>query len=237
MFLLDKAANDFAIDILTKNGFSKNGKDKELFFRLSNSIDTIAELFGKVYGQSEKANFFFERLILQLAKASQERAKDLKERDSEKKKKGIWFLSNELTGMSLYVDRFSGDLKSMNSKLDYLEELGVNFLHLMPLFESPENESDGGYAVSNFRKVDKRFGSLDDLKKLRKEMQSKNMYLMLDIVLNHTSHQHEWAEKAKKGDPEFQDFYYMYDNKWIPNQYEATMPDIFPESSPGNFTW
>jgi amylosucrase len=237
MFLLDKAANDFAIDILTKNGFPRDGKDKDFFFRLSNSIDTIAELFGTIYGQSNRANFFFEQLILQLAKASQERGKDLKKRDSEKKKKGKWFLSNELTGMSLYVDRFSGDLKSMNSKLDYLDELGVNLLHLMPLFESPENESDGGYAVSNFRKVDKRFGSLSDLKKLRKEMQSKDMFLMLDIVLNHTSHQHEWAEKAKKGDPEFQNYYYMYDDRWIPNQYELDMPDIFPESSPGNFTW
>ena len=56
--------------------------------------------------------------------------------------------------MSLYVDRFCGNLKNLSGKLDYFGELGVNFLHLMPMFESPEGESDGGYAVSDFRKVD-----------------------------------------------------------------------------------
>ena len=102
--------------------------------------------------------------------------------------------------MSLYVDRFCGNLKNLESKLDYFEKLGVNFLHLMPVFESPEDESDGGYAVSDFRKVDKRFGTLNDLQQLQEKMQERNMYLMLDIVLNHTSHHHEWAKKAKEGD-------------------------------------
>jgi len=72
---------------------------------------------------------------------------------------------------------------------------------------------------------------------LRKNMQDKGMYLMLDIVLNHTSHRHEWAEKAKAGDPKYQEYFYMYDNRWLPNQFDEKMPDIFPESSPGNFTF
>ncbi len=100
--------------------------------------------------------------------------------------------------MSLYVDRFCGSLANMEEKLDYFKKLGVNFLHLMPVMQSPEGESDGGYAVSDFRKVDERFGTLADFKKLQQKMKKEKMYLMIDIVLNHTSYKHEWAEKAKK---------------------------------------
>ena len=98
--------------------------------------------------------------------------------------------------MSLYVDRFAGNLNGLQKKLNYFKKLGVNFLHLMPLFESPEGESDGGYAVSNFRKIDARFGSNEDLDSLIQEMNKHEMYIMLDIVFNHTSHHHEWAQKA-----------------------------------------
>ncbi|MEP6927732.1 MAG: amylosucrase, partial [Ginsengibacter sp.] len=151
--------------------------------------------------------------------------------------RGNWFLSNELAGMSLYVDRFCDNISSLEKKISYFKELGVNVLHLMPLFESPTGESDGGYAVSDFRKVDKRFGSLADLQSLRKKMSEENMYLMIDIVLNHTSRHHQWAEKAKAGEKKFQDFFYMYDDRNIPDEFEKSMPEIFPGSAPGNFTW
>ena len=105
---------------------------------------------------------------------------------------------------------FCGNLKNLSGKLDYFNELGVNLLHLMPVFQSPEGQSDGGYAVSDFRKVDSRFGTIEDLRKLEQNMTSEKMYLMLDIVLNHTSHKHAWAEKAKSGDPVYQDYFYMY---------------------------
>ena len=223
--------------ILIREGIDINKKDNAFYARIMSEIDTISDLFQEIYGQDPKADQIFEQLIITIAKAHLHRAEDLKQRDEQKMDEGKWFLSNELMGMSLYVDRFAGSLQSMSTKLDYFEKLGVNFLHLMPIFESPEGESDGGYAVSNFRKVDKRFGHLDDLISLRKKMQDKGMYLMLDIVLNHTSHRHEWAEKAKQGDPQYMDYFYMYENRWIPNQFDEKMPEIFPESSPGNFTW
>jgi amylosucrase len=125
----------------------------------------------------------------------------------------------------------------MPSRLSYLSRLGVNFLHLMPVFQSPQGESDGGYAVSDFRKVDNRFGTLRDLQDLQQKMQSEKMYLMIDIVLNHTSHLHEWAMKAKQGDPLYQDYFYMYDDRVLPDQFDETMPEIFPESSPGSFSY
>jgi amylosucrase len=139
--------------------------------------------------------------------------------------------------MSLYVDRFCGDLQSLPGKLPYLKDLGVNLLHLMPLFQSPEGESDGGYAVSDFRQVDARFGTLDDLVIVQQKMAEEGAHLMLDIVFNHTSHLHQWAQKAKGGDKRYQDFFYMYDDRTIPDLFERSMPEIFPEAAPGNFTW
>ena len=233
----DHSLTDFIRNILSANNLVLSVKDNPFIARLNAGLASINHLYYQIYSTHPKKDEIFEQLIATLVRAYQSREMDLRKRDDEKAGKGNWFLSNELVGMSLYVDRFAGRLPDLKTKLPYLEELGVNFLHLMPLFESPAGESDGGYAVSDFRKVDKKFGSLEDLIGLRKEMQQKGMYMMLDIVLNHTSHHHEWAENAKSGDPYFQDFFYMFDNRWIPNQYEEKMPEIFPEAAPGNFTW
>jgi len=213
------------------------GVDQEFVTRFHTSLPKIQGLFQELYGVHEEADFQLLELLKCLIQGYQAREEQLRERDRNKAAEGYWFLSQHLAGMSLYVDRFAGNLETMPSKLSHLQDLGVNFLHLMPLFESPQGESDGGYAVSNFRKVDPRFGSLEDLIALRKTMHDQGMYLMLDIVLNHTSHQHDWALKAKAGEQEYQNYYYTYENRWIPNEFEQAMPEIFPESAPGNFTW
>jgi amylosucrase len=223
--------------ILSSCNLDTKGKDNLFYARLMSEIDTIFHLYKEIYSNHPNGQHQFEALIITMANAFKQRGADLKTRDEEKADQGRWFISNELMGMSLYVDRFCGNLQELLKKLNYFEKLGVNFLHLMPIFESPAGESDGGYAVSNFRKVDDRFGNLEDLISLRKDMQKKGMYMMLDIVLNHTSHRHEWAEKAKAGDPYYQDYFYMYDNRWLPNQFDEKMPDVFPESAPGNFTF
>jgi amylosucrase len=191
----------------------------------------------RLYEHHPKAEQNFQRLIQVLINAYSSRSAALKKRDLQKIEKGHWFLSNDIAGMSLYVDRFCGNIHNLATRLDYFEKLGVNLLHLMPLFESPKDESDGGYAVSDFRKVDERFGTLDDLKELQEKMMDRNFFLMLDIVLNHTSHHHAWAKKARQGDRGYQDYYYFYHDRSLPDQYDQTMPEVFPESSPGNFTY
>jgi len=233
----NKQLHEYVNKIIAKKKIDMMGKDNAFYTRLMSNIDTIDHLYREIYGHNPVADLQYEALINTLIDAHLCRANDLRNKDEDKIEKGIWFLSNEIAGMSLYVDRFCGNLQHLSQKLSYFENLGVNFLHLMPLFESPEGESDGGYAVSNFRKIDERFGNLEDLIHLRKEMQKKDMYLMIDIVLNHTSYHHEWAKKAKAGDKNYQDYYYMYDDRWIPNQFDEKMPDIFPESAPGNFTY
>jgi amylosucrase len=226
------------------------GADHAFYLRMVTNANTLQELYFSIYGNPAwgapvqhaafdraKAEGNFENLLIQIIEAYKQRKPTFRKRDAQKEQQGAWFTSNQIAGMSLYVDRFAGNLNNMPERLPYLQELGVNFLHLMPLFESPEGESDGGYAVSDFRKIDKRFGTLNEFKSLQEKMQAAGMYLMIDIVLNHTSHHHEWAQKAKAGDKKYQDFFYMYDNRDIPDQLDATMPEIFPESSPGSFSF
>ena len=222
---------------LQKKAIDIAGKDNLFYTRLLANIASIHYLYNELYQNHPHAEKMFINLIDSIRNAYLQRPVNLKALDVEKEEKGTWFLSNEITGMSLYVDRFCGSLKNLGLKLDYFNKLGVNFLHLMPVMESPAGESDGGYAVSDFRKVDERFGTMADLQKLQQKMSTEKMYLMIDIVLNHTSHHHEWAVKAKQGDKKYQGYFYMFDDRSIPNQYDAGMPEVFPDTSPGNFTW
>lgn len=211
--------------------------DPLFYARLMANVSTIRALYDTLYAEHTLGQSGFESLMRVVIKAAQVRPDFLVKKDTQKAEKGAWFLRSDIAGMSLYVDRFAGNLNKMGEKLPYFKELGVNFLHLMPLFESPPEESDGGYAVSDFRSVDARFGHINDLKKLVQQMNQQGMYLMLDIVLNHTSHRHEWAQKARKGDEDYQDYFYFFEDRQWPDAFEKTMPDIFPESAPGSFTW
>ncbi|WP_266368964.1 alpha-amylase family glycosyl hydrolase [Tellurirhabdus rosea] len=199
----------------------------------------ITRLYDQLYGQHPRRDECLADLYATLKRAFENRPEALRRRDGEKaaQESDRWFTSNQLAGMSLYVDRFCENLPALPARLAYLQDLGVNLLHLMPLFESPAGESDGGYAVSDFRKVDPRFGTLDDLKSVQSALQEQDMYLMLDIVLNHTSHRHAWAEKARQGDPVYQDYFYFFPDRTLPDQFEASMPEIFPESAPGSFSY
>ena len=222
---------------LHEEGIVQNDRDMDFAMRFSANISMINELYSKMYGHRADAESWYNKILTTIINAFKERSEILKKLDLQKFDKGIWFLSNEVVGMSLYVDRFCGSIKNLEGKLDYFDELGINFLHLMPIMESPEEESDGGYAVSDFRNVDKKFGTISDLRSLDDKMKEKGMYLMLDIVLNHTSSQHEWAVKASEGDLQYQNYFYMFDDRSIPDAFENTMPDIFPDSSPGSFTF
>ena len=223
--------------LLKEHGIDVAREDNPFYTRFLADTSAIFELYLQLYEHYPSAETYLDELIKTIIKAYKQRSVVLKKRDLQKLQQEHWFLCNKINGMSLYVDRFCGNIKTLETKLDYFEELGVNFLHLMPVFESPANESDGGYAVSNFRKVDERFGSLEDLLHLQEEMRKRNMYLMIDIVLNHTSHKHEWAVKAKAGEKKYQDYFYFYHDRSLPDQYDKTMPEVFPESSPGSFTY
>lgn len=224
-------------ELLQQAALGTTKADGDMAARLIANVADMHELFQQLYGHRADAGQLFRSLLETVITAHKQRSVELRESDARKQTPEPWFISNRLVGMSLYVDRFAGSLQQLENKLDYLERLGVNLLHLMPIFESPADESDGGYAVSDFRKVDARFGTMQDLQHLQQTLQQRGMHLMLDIVLNHTSHRHEWAVKAKQGDPFYKDFFYFFPDRTLPDQFEQTMPEVFPESAPGSFTW
>lgn len=140
-------------------------------------------------------------------------------------------------GTSIYVDLFNGDLKGLRDKIPYFQDLGITYLHLMPLFDSPEGNSDGGYAVSDFRSVDPRLGSMKDLQAVADALREAGISLVLDFVFNHTSDEHDWAIRAQEGDRDYADYYHIYPDRTVPDQYEQHLREIFPTIRRGNFTW
>ncbi len=172
-----------------------------------------------------------------LYKAWEERPESLKAIDRDRRAHPDWYKGHNLVGMLMYVNAFAGNLKGVRKKLDYISDCGVNYLHLMPLLESPKGRSDGGYAVSDFRKVQPELGTMEDLYALAEDCHSRGIAVCLDFVMNHTSEDHAWARRARAGEKAYQDRYFFYDDWTIPNAFEQTVPQVFPTTAPGNFTW
>ena len=157
-------------NLIQKSKVDFTDKDNLFYTRFIANAAAIHALYFELYAQHPHCDTMFNELLQTIITSYKKRSDVFKKKDKKKLKQGFWFLSNELAGMSLYVDRFCGTLNNLTNKLDYFKTLGINLLHLMPLFESPEGESDGGYAVSDFRKIDERFGTLMILKLLEKKM-------------------------------------------------------------------
>ncbi len=217
---------------------SQKGKDsKELFgLRLATNLTLIQKQFFSLYSE-ERHEKHFQKLLKLLTKLYLDRPEELKNQDLERLKSGNWYQSEDLVGMQLYVEHFNKDLKGLEEKIPYFKKLGINFLHLMPITTRPKGESDGGYAVNSYLQVDKKYGSKEDLLELTTAFRNNGIYLMLDFVVNHTSNEYSWAKKAKKGDKKYQGYYYTYEDYTIPAEFEKTLPEVFPETSPGNFIY
>ncbi len=194
----------------------------------------LSRLYRELYHGDTAA---FDRFVEMLYAAYEARPEELKAMDRAREADPDWYKGHELVGMLLYVNAFAGTLDGVRRKLDYLQEGGVNYLHLMPLLESPVGRSDGGYAVSDFRKVQPELGTMEDLAALAADCHERGMNLCLDFVMNHTSEDHAWARRARAGEKAYQDRYFFYDSWDIPNAYEQTVPQVFPTTAPGNFTW
>ena len=205
--------------------------------RLQQHFPQLFTLLFEVYGHRYDFYFYLQQLIAILVSNFAERSKKLKDKDKLRLANPTWYRGENMLGMACYVDLFAGDLKKLKEKIPYLKSIGINYLHLMPLYASPEGDSDGGYAVSDYRKVNPALGDMQDLRALAEAMADADISLVLDFVFNHTSDEHQWAIAAKNGDKEFQDHYYMFDDKSIPDRYEHHLREIFPQVRRGNFTW
>lgn len=209
-------------------------KTAEYTKRFEERYDELKWLYCELYNNNMEA---FDWLCDSLYGYYQERNSDLKKLDRSRVKNPDWYKQNDLLGMMMYTNAFAGTLKGVKEKLPYVKSCGVNYLHFMPLLESPKGRDDGGYAVADFRKVKPEFGTMEDLENLTAECHRQGISCCLDFVMNHTSEDHEWARAARNGDPVARSRYFFYDDWFVPNIYEETVPEVFPTTAPGNFTW
>ena len=212
---------------------ARTAVDEEFYYRMEKKNDELRWLYMELYGNDS----MYAELCDNLHRFYMERNKDLKAMDIEREKNPEWYKSNDMLGMMLYIDNFAGNIKGVESKLDYLEKANVNYLHLMPFLDTVPGKSDGGYAVKDFRKVREDLGTMEDLEHLTAACHKKNMNVCMDFVMNHTSEDHEWARRARAGEGEYMSRYFFFDNPQIPQQFEQTVPQVFPRNAPGNFTW
>ncbi len=230
--LLPDIEQEFATPIKNREAHWK-GFTKRLYSEWERLFENLHRLYGWQY------DFFYtlEQVLRVVTRAWAERPDRLIELDCEREADPEWFLSREMVGGVLYVDLFSDKLARLPDHIPYFRQLGLTYLHLMPLFAIPHGDNDGGYAVSDYRAVNPDIGGMEDLNRLARILRKEGISLVIDFVFNHTSNDHIWAKKAAAGDPEFQNYYYMFPDRTIPDQYQANLRDIFPTVRKGSFTW
>lgn len=201
--------------------------------RLERHHDELRWLYMELYQNGD----MFAELCSQMYEYYNCRSKKLKERDLKREKGPDWYHGKDMLGMMLYTDNFAGNMKGVKEKIPYLKECNINCLHLMPFLDTPKGRSDGGYAVADFRKVRPDLGTMKDLAELTEKCHEEDINVCMDFVMNHTSEDHEWARRARAGEGEYMSRYFFYDNEEIPEKYEKTVPQVFPTTAPGNFTY
>ncbi len=205
--------------------------------RLGQNFPHLFTLLYDLYGHRYDFFYHVEQMLLCAAQMYAARPADLKARDRLRDTDRSWFQSENMVGATLYVDLFAGDLNGLRKKIPYLQELGITYLHLMPLFLAPLENSDGGYAVSSYRQTNPVLGDMDDLRQLASDLRAAGISLTLDFIFNHTSNEHTWALRARDGETRYRNFYRLFPDRTLPDQYEQHLREIFPEQAPGNFTW
>ncbi|MCB1518066.1 MAG: amylosucrase [Hyphomicrobiaceae bacterium] len=212
--------------------------DSSLFeMRLKRSHTDLFEPLGRLYGEQAGYAAFADHLVELLRKRFAERPEALKLRDLERDLNPDWFLSQEMVGYVFYIDLFSGTLKGVLEHIDYLKSLGVTYVHFMPCLKPRPGDSDGGYSVVDYRAINPALGTMADFEEVSAALREEGISTCVDLVLNHTAKEHEWAQKARAGDAHYQAYYRMFDSNEVPLQYEETLLEIFPAHAPGNFTY
>ena len=212
--------------------------EQEIFrMRFEQRMPDVLRPLQALYGGRSDFNSFLEKFLHVVARAYAGRLRGLRLLDLERSAEPDWFQQSDMMGYVGYADRFAGNLPGVVEKIPYLKELGVTYLHLMPLLQPRAGPNDGGYAVVNYRCVDPRLGTMADLTRLAAELRRNGISLCIDLVCNHTAKEHEWAQKARAGDPWYLDYYIAFPDRTMPDKYERTLPEVFPDFAPGNFTY
>ena len=232
---LGKPVRRFPFEKYLISEFIKRRKmeKKEYNRRMQKHQRELYEKYMTLY-QDERS---YEKLLSSMEDFFCKRSSELKELDRKREENPTWFRDGNMLGMTMYPKLFAGGLKGLTDRLDYLSEQNITYLHLMPLLKMPHPYNDGGYAVEDFTTVDPEIGTNSELIALTKALRRRKISLCLDLVMNHTADTHEWAMRAKAGETEYIERYQCYDTFDIPSAFEKTMPQVFPTTAPGNFTW
>ncbi len=225
------------IDASTGSRISDQEHIELLDARLDEHWPRLFALLYRLYGGHYDFFYYLENILLTAVDCWLSRPDDLYNLDLRRENDPGWYLSERMIGGSLYVDLFSGDLTQLRDKIPYLKDLGLGYLHLMPLFSAREGNSDGGYAINDYRTVDPELGTVDELQELAADLRQANISLVLDFVFNHTADDHQWAIQAQQGDREYENYYHIYPDRSVPDQYERNLREIFPTVRRGNFSW
>ncbi|MDT8857398.1 amylosucrase [Paracoccaceae bacterium Fryx2] len=209
----------------------------EIFdLRLARSAPDLWPMLDELYGTRADYPAFRKALLKALRDGWDARPADLRHLDLKRDLEPDWFLRPGMAGYVFYIDRFNGTLQGVLDRLDYLEDLGVTLVHLMPCLKPRPGDSDGGYSVMDYRTINPAFGTMADFETVAAALRERGISLCVDLVLNHTAKEHGWAKKAAKGNPKYQDHYLMFDDDTLPKQYEKTLVEVFPANAPGSFT-
>lgn len=214
-----------------------DGADRETMeLRLERWFDDLVAALQVLYPDHDVWALAL-RLVESAVTAFVARSPELRRLDQRRLLRPDWLQQPDMFGYACYTDRFAGDLDGLRSRVDYLRDLGVSYLHLMPLLQPREGDNDGGYAVQDFRTVRADLGTVDDLTNLASDLRGQGISLVLDLVLNHVAREHEWARRAQAGEQRYRDYFHVYPDRVMPDAYERTLPEVFPDFAPGNFTW
>jgi amylosucrase len=202
--------------------------------RLTRWLPDLREALALLYVDHEEVA---DRLVALAATAYAARDDDLHRLDLRRSLEPDWFQRPGMVGYAAYADRFAGTLAGVAERAPYLTDLGVGYLHLMPLLTPRPAPNDGGYAVQDFRSVRPDLGTNADLRALTRRLREEGISLCLDLVLNHVAREHEWARRARAGEQAYRDYFLVYPDRSMPDAFERTLPEVFPDFAPGSFTW
>ncbi|WP_144790582.1 alpha-amylase family protein [Kocuria palustris] len=233
------AARDRAVEVLRElvsQRVAAPWQAASFLARFDEHFPALLELFRRTYGSGERAAAVVVELAADLARSWARRPGELRALDDTRGEDPEWFLRPDQVGGVCYIDRWAGDLAGLRSRIPYLRELGLTYLHVMPPFAVPEGNSDGGYAVSSYRELKPELGTMAELAETAGELRESGIGLVVDFVLNHTASDHEWARRARAGEPEYEDLYWIFPDREMPDAFERTTREIFPDDHPGSFT-
>jgi amylosucrase len=204
--------------------------------RLERWLPDLVEPLAQLYPNADRDELT-DRLASLAVRGFREREPELRTLDDRRLLRPDWLQQPDMFGYACYTDRFAGRLRQLPDHVEYLSELGVTYLHLMPLLQPREGDNDGGYAVVDYRRVRSDLGDNEDLRSLTRVLRRRGISLVCDLVLNHVAREHDWARRARSGDERYRAYFHIFPDRAEPDAYEATLPEVFPDFAPGNFTW